>query len=309
MQTLMNCKSLFFLMIVLISFLSSCVDRSPMEIHPEKSAESQHLGQGVWIEVPDGYEPARSYDGFQSFSSTSSISLQVDFRPIEEVKKAFHPEVLRATRSKLLEMRPVQYDTITNAFFAVVHDKRKGTIRYLLSVNNGLFTYNIKAFCLKSEKMRYDSKLKKALLSAYIGEPVEKEELFKIASLADLNNFKLTKDGNYPPQSDDEAVIEIAQLDEQGGYFTTDESYNYLHQALKKLTDGESGSLRKEKLENGMFVYGSASGEGRFAYVAMLISDAQPATVVRCSGTSRSNLSEFEEYVRSKFLRAGIRAR
>ncbi|PHN04149.1 hypothetical protein [Flavilitoribacter nigricans] len=290
--------------------LPACRDNAPLVLEPVRTEPSSHLGYGVWVSVPYGFREASSYNGFQNTAATASISLQVNEIPPVAMKKNFDPELLARRKTELLEMRPVYYGDFDSAFFAVVRDKRKRTIRYLLCVSDGTRTYNIKAFCFEDQAGLYGSALKNALLTAYIGEyEEEKEEKdpFQLAGVVDAQTIVFTRDGKFPTEAEDQAKLEIERLDESRSFLSREERYELVRNEMEKLTQNRPQTVQHDPLKNGVFLYASGYGEAQSVYVALLVDADGSSTVIRGTGTTSSSVSEIEEFVRASFLKTVIK--
>lgn len=303
-------KKCFLLSLFAILIISSCgdgVDRKPIGLNPKKYSNSKHLGNGVWLLIPKGFHEARSYDGFQS--GWSSISLQIEHVPLWKAQQAFDPKVLKARRTKLLEMHPVKFGEIDSAFFAVVHDMRKKTVRYLLSVNDGQRTYNIKAFCLQRNEEKWDKALKQSLLSTYIGAYKTEEPLFKLASFEEENEMIFTKDGAFPTQSEDESVVRIRMMAKENGFLTSKDLHNFVENELKKLSGKTKNKISTEYLSNGTFTKGIAMGEHVNAYIAVLKFKEGETVIFIATGNKKQDVQEFEDYIKKNFMEYKIMSR
>lgn len=303
-------KKCFVLSLLSILILSSCgdgVDRKPIELNPKKYSNSKHLGNGVWLLVPKGFHEARSYDGFQS--GWSSISLQIENVPLWKAKQAFDPKILKARRTKLLEMHPVKFGEIDSAFFAVVHDMRKKTVRYLLSVNDGQRTYNIKAFCMQGNEEKWDKALKESLLSTYIGTYKTEEPLFKLASFREENEMIFTKDGVFPTQSEEESVIRIQMMPKENAFLTSKDLHNFVKNKLKKLSGNTKNKITTEYLSNGTFTKGVSIGEHENAYIAILQLKEGETFIYTATGNKKQDIQEFEDYIKTNFMEYKIMPR
>lgn len=298
-------QTALFLSILFLLF-QSCRDNSPIILEAKKTEQSSHLGNGVWIIVPPGFKKAKTYDGFQAEYPTTSVSLQIEDASLAEVKESFSLKKLTLNKTTLLELRPVQFGTTDSAFFAVVHDARKGTIRYLLSVQQGSKTYNIKAFCLKTQENRYDKILRTALFSTYIGEFEEEEKLFKMAGLEQLGSVIFTKDGQYPTTAPDEAKIEVVSIGKNHDYPTQQHQFNFLKYEVAKMTGNSANAFGQEPLTQGSYVTVSGYGPKGYAFTAFIVDPAEMAIMVKCFGKAPGNIAEFEDFVRANFIKAEI---
>ncbi len=267
-----------------------------------KKEDSQHLGNGVWMVIPDSYKKANSYNGFQAITRQSSISLDMNRKSIDEVKKAYAPGHLKEVNMALLELSTVHYGGNENGVFLVIHDKSKKVIRYLLSIAINDRTYNIKAFCLERRKDRYDPEIRKSLESIYIGDYKEKEKLFKLAKLESLTELFFTKDGVYPTNSPDNAVIKTKKMTSFEGILES----GLIKSELQKITGKNSNSWGVETLSNGKFFFGTSESENKKGFVALLVNQKQEALLVSCSGNQNSSLIEFERYVRETLIKTSI---
>lgn len=238
------------LMVVLLFGACNSYKQDHKVINPKKISSKVHVGQGVWMTIPAEYIKAKSYEGYQTGSKYSSISVKTINSSIETVKKKFDLQYLKKRNTELLELSTVEYGENKDAFFSVVHDKRKKTIRYLLAINDGTKTYNIKAFCFHKVMKSFDKKIRKALFSAYIGERIEKEELFKLVKIGLEGAMIYTKDGVLPTTSEDSSVIKVIF----GESFNEVLKTRLVEEELQKITKKKSNSVTVESLESGKHV-------------------------------------------------------
>ncbi len=307
----MKWSNMLLLFMGLSAVFTSCspdIKSELIELSPVKFPESQHIGQGVWLIIPSGYGRAESYEGFQANDKSSSISVKIDRHSISEMKKIFDEKKLKRSHVELLELHPVNFGDLQDAFFSVVKDKRKKTIRYLLCVNVNGLTYNIKAFCFAGNYERDDPKLRKALFSSYIGDRIEKKALFEIANF-NVNEEKdismvYTKDGVYPTKSPDSSYIEVKQLESPNSEF----DWRVVQEALFSLTGVKTMNIKPYLVGRGVILEGKVIGEKHKAYVALISPDPskKERTLVKCWGNSESDLSEFKKFVSNNFIKTVI---
>jgi hypothetical protein len=304
----MKQSSLTLLITVLILCIQSCAS-PPIELTPEKTAQHQYLGEGVWIKIPSGFKKARSYDGYQS--GLASISLQVESVPLWKARQAFDERVLKARKTKLLEMHPVVFGEIDSAFFTVVHDTRKRTQRYLLSINDGEKTYNIKAFCLQKRAEHYDHLFRDALFSAYLGEKVDEESgpLFKLASIEVGNQLILTRDEKHPTLSEDRATIMIEAVQEKRLLSSYEERYELIDQEIRKITGKKGRRSSSRILGNGEYTKAYGRTDELEIMIALITLEEGGATLIKASANTTAALGEMEQFIKDQFIemKFGIR--
>lgn len=303
----MKPNTIHLLLILLSLSIEACLN-SHKEGHivltPKKYDASVHIGQGVWLKIPNGYKRADSYEGFQTPHMNSSISVKTTYSPIEEVKKEFDPQFLKKRGMELMELSSVEFGGNDNAFFAVVKDNRKKTVKYLLAVSDGERTYNIKAFCFQQVMRKYDPMIRASILSSFIGEHVEKEELFEFAAIEGPSKFIYTRDGNYPPESDDGAVVEMETIASLQGILGT----GLIQSELQKLTGEKRNSVATEFISNGKFYYGTSKSDNKVAFVALVALDEEDkGTLIKAYSHDPGSLADFEEFVRGQFLKVEVR--
>ena len=238
----MKIKILFVGLLLIISCQST--EHNHIEITPKKTPNKIHVGQGVWMNIPSYFKKAKSYEGYQAPNSTASISVKSSNKSIEELKKSFEPAYLKKRKTVLLESSTVKYGDNENAFFTVVRDKRKETIRYFLAIAQGGRTYNIKAFYFENARDGYNLEIREALQSVFIGDHQEKEELFKLANLSNFDSIIYTRDGKHPTESADQAVVEIETKKSTRGI--TDKKL--IESEARKITGKNLFSIEKDNL-------------------------------------------------------------
>ena len=117
-------------------------------------------------------------------------------------------------------------------------DPKRANLRF--GISGGIErTYNIKAFCFHQVMDKYDPRIRESLFSAFIGEHIEKEELFEFAAIEGASNFFYTRDGNYPPESDDGAVVEMETIASLQGILGT----GLIQSELRELTGEKRKSM------------------------------------------------------------------
>lgn len=291
-------------MLIIVILASSCSNykEGRLSISPQKTDQSVHLGRGVWMEVPNGYNKARSFDGYQTPKAHSSISITMSTRSLEQIKAGFAPSALRKKNSVLLELSQVSYEGSENGIFSVVHDKMSNTIRYAMAISYNNRVYYIKAFCFDQFEERFDPLIRKSFMSIFIGSLEESVEVFRLAKFEGLNRLIQTKDGEYPTQSPDAAVIEWTTMDDLTGI----SEIGLVGNELQKLTGVESPGVYMIYLENGKYYRGTASTENKKAYVGLLVTEGRKGTLMVCHGNANSSLEEFEKHTYGKLVKTKI---
>ena len=299
----MNFKTVFLLS--LFFFVCSCqsVENNHLEINPEKTNAHVHIGQGVWVNIPYGFKKAKSYEGFQAPNSAASISIKTNSKSIEEIKESFEPSNLKKKNTILLENSTVKYGDNEEALFTVVHDKRKETIRYLLAIAQGGRTYNLKAFYFKKASEGYNLEIRKALKSVFIGEHQEKEQLFKMASLNSFESMIYTRDGKFPTESEDQAIVEIETKKSIRGI----SAKKLIKQETTKITDEIVLTVMQESLVNGIFYEVNSQGNGKYAYLALIKSKNGKVILIKCHSNSSRSLEDYKTFTKNQFIKTTIR--
>jgi hypothetical protein len=301
-------QHLFLVMLALSICITSCNNNyieDRITISPERSEESVHIGKGVWMEIPKGYAKAYSFDGYQTSNMNSSISIKMFPVSIEKLKSGYNPSVLKKKKTVLLELSPVNYGDKENGFLSVVHDKKTNTIRYLLAIRHHDKTYNIKAFCFAETKETYDPKIRRSLLSTYIGSVEESEEPFKLADIKSFDELIFTRDGQYPTMSEDNSVIEWKNMESLAKGLES----GLVANELQKLTGHKSPAVTLTYLSNGKYYSGTAITEDKKAYVGLTVSENKEGTLVKCYGNKNSSLEEFEKFALRNLVKTTIRGR
>ncbi|MEO0339890.1 MAG: hypothetical protein AAF242_11805, partial [Bacteroidota bacterium] len=153
----------FLLAVVWSLSLTYCSspERSNLNYLGEKVSNAKHLGKGVWTPIPSNFYKAKTYDGFQSPSKTSSISVRIEETPVEYHRALYDTKTLKSQKKKLLEIREVIYAKVDTGFFALDLD-RKGVLHYNLFIPKDGKTYWLRAFCFEAEKSFYNGYIRSA---------------------------------------------------------------------------------------------------------------------------------------------------
>jgi|GEM_PF-1797453 hypothetical protein len=297
----------FALIFSLFFFLTSCtsIETKPMKITPLKNDKSVHVGQGIWMKIPSNYKKAKSYEGFQTADNTSSISVKINLKSMDQVKKIYSSESLSRNKLDLLQLSPVNYDGNENAIFSLVEDTKKKTIKYLLAINDKGTTYNLKAFCFASHKDKYDDIIREALFSSVIGEVKFEEKLFKPVIDLDSKNIVYTKDGKYPTDSPDQSKIEVENVKTLKGIKGI-KGVTKVEKALMEFKTGSGSLVNSKPIGNGELISGRSIGNNGIAYVALISLDGDNGLLVKCSGNAKSKISEFEDFVINNFFKTKL---
>jgi len=269
----------------------------------EKKPSSAHMGKGVWMMVPHAYRKAKSFDGFQTPNMASSISLKVSTQPVEQLKLAYDPAKLSPQKMELIELSEVNYGDSGTGFLSVVHDKGRRIMRYFMSISEQEQTYNITAFCVESGADKFDPHIRSSLSSLYIGE-YDEEGGFKLTTFNGENGMLYTKDGQYPTESEDEAVVGWEKIESLHGVGKMAMVENELDKLVK---DGGS-SVMLENISNGQLYNGKSSSENKKAFVALLALEGEEGgLLVKAHGNSQADLDEMEDFVRGLVLKTTVR--
>ena len=287
----------------MLTLLAGCQDaviQNELTFNDKKRAKSVLVGHGVWMNIPKGYKKAKSYDGYQTNNLTSSISVRMHEKSSEQLKRSYDPKNLRRRNLKLIELSDVTYGETGTGFLSVVHDKRKNIRRYLLSITLNGLTYNISSFCPERDKDGFDPVIRWSLESVYIGDYIT-SEVFKLAGIKEEGIIVYTKDGQFPTKSEDAATIEWKMLKSLDGIFLM----GYPEREVKKMIKGARTSTRMENLSNGKYFVSSAQSEeeNKKALVVLVAPEKDEGGIsVKCYGNNKSNLIEFEDYIRKKLI-------
>ena len=272
--------------------------------------DADYLGAGVWIDAPYMMRKASSFDGYVAANNHASVSLQVDRANLEDVRKHFEPANLKRQGVKLIEMRDVQYGDSEKGLFTIVHDKRKGTYRYLLSIARESKVYNIKGFCMEPLREKYETPIKMALKSAYFGDEVEQKEPFTTAFVQLPDSIWLTRDGKWPTEAKDSAVIRAMSIAKGEIQF---DDYQHITRFAKekvlKTCDLYIPTASIRPLENGKFVEAQVYQGGIAMYMAMLLDPSLEGDLFICTSKDRRAIVEFRQFINTNFLKASLKAR
>lgn len=302
-------KNYFFLLLLLVSGISACGDNYVTEhyhLENQSTTDLQYAGEGVYLDVANQYSKARTYDGFQARGGKSSISVKLTDTPIEELKKDYESTQLKKRRANLKELSTVDYNGNTNAFYAVTEEEKQGTIRYLLAIRENDVTYLIKAFAFANRHDYYRNNIKQALLSTYIGNPIDIKAAFTAVQADNKQSTNIiyhTRDGKYPTESTDQAVIKTEFVNIKGFTETT-----YLQQTLTELTGGKAYGIGTEFLANAKYHCGKSQTDKMKAYAGLVPAPVAGGHLLMiASGNAVVDLMELETYVRDQLIKAKIR--
>jgi len=301
----MSKLSVLFVFSTFLFSLSSCFqlhDTTPIVLDPEKPAHAAHLGYGVWVNHPQGFEKAKTFNGYQSYDATASISVRLSSVPISSILENFSATNLSRNKQELLQLSRVNYGGNENAFYAKIRDKRKKTIRYLLAINDGINTYNIKAFYFESEAYFYESKIQGILLSAFIGEEEKLESTFKLAKMVSIKEVVFTKDALFPTKSEDESMIRVTEF----GPKESNNPTKYVENVFYDLIQLKAKMVKTEKLQNGKRISVKGSNDSTKAYVTLILDNKSSGTLISATGNLKSKIKEFEQFVEKEFMSTTI---
>lgn len=295
---------LFFLALILV--FTACEEEPQLTFNGIKSKTAKHLGEGVWIDVPASYSKAKSYNGFQASGLESSISLQINEATIEDVKRSFDEKLLKRKKTKLITLQVVPFGTQDSAVFSMVHDRRKGTIRYLLSIKQGNMMYGVKAFCYEALKDKYDMRIKRALESVAFGEIIVKKEPFVLAKLVSLNEFVFTRDGEFPTQSEDGAniVLKIVDAKEVGNYRFN--KTDYLKEALSEYYKGTISKINIKSVGEGHYISTIINKPDVKLFGAHISDGKEMSELYIGKSSTLEGVREISEFVRNSNLKTVI---
>ena len=298
-------KTTGVLILLILLILTSCSKSRHYDINPEKNINHIHVGEGVHIVKPYGFKEATSYNGFQDLRRGTSISMKVQYSDLESVAFAFDEKVLGYQNTKLLEFSTVKYGDNENAFYSVVFDKNKRTVRYLLAINEGEKTYLIKAFCLKGNEDKLGNQLKSALFSTYIGEEIAKTKAFIIADQTDQKTV-YTRDGKLPTESVDQAIIKFSTFNHKGNLTITAKQNEYMVNAAKEICENSNPGIRVKNM-NGVRVSSTKTNcINNNGYLTLLCNESSQAIFVKATTNDYKSLEELEKFVLNEVLEINL---
>ena len=300
---------LFFIFTLLTFIMSSCDDSPDLIFRGIKSETAKHLGEGVWINVPPFYKKAKSYDGFQASNYESSISLQINYASIDNVIKSFDKKLLARKRTKLLTLETVKFGEADSAVYAEVYDKRKQTIRYLLSIKKDNKMYGVKAFCQERLKDKYDLMIKRALESVAFAELVQKEEAFVLGKLISLSEWYLTRDGFYPTASEDEAMIMVRAIDINEVGSSREYKMDFLKEEVAKYTSVAIEEIKAENVGDGHYITIMVGKGDKKVFGAYVTDGNEMSNLFIGSSNNLESIIEIGEYVRNQNIKTVLDVR
>ena len=223
----MNRISTFAVCVVLTFVFVSCknVKTGTLTLNAQKTDKHAHLTEDIWILKPKNFERVSTYIGYQNstsmFEVQASVSYEKKYVDLQRVKNSFDVNYLKTKRTVLLESREVIFEdsALENGYFSKVRDNRKGTMRYLLAIPKDGVIHNMKGFCMIELEDKYDEVIKESIFSTTFAEKIETKEAFLLVDNSKEENIKFTRDGKFPTDHKDEALIELIPL--------TDEKYIY----------------------------------------------------------------------------------
>ncbi len=299
-------NQLLFISLSLLIFFS-CQDSSPLILDGMPKKDAQHLGEGVWIQVPPGYKSAKSYDGFQVSNNASSISLQVNYADLDQVRSSFDKKRLAGKRTKLIVMRPALVGQ-DSAIYTEVLDKRKQTKRYTLSIAKGDQIYSVKAFAFETEVPKYEQKIKDAFNSVYFGEVEEEKLLYSLASTENDHIYIMTKDGKWPNEEANAPFIETTILEEEINGLESGALMDFLAEKMEAKSDKRAGRMQSEFLNNGRFTTGSIEA-GLPKICGALLTSNEVNVLIIGQSYNQEDFLEMEEFIRFSLIKTTIGSR
>lgn len=285
--------------IIILLTLWSCqrYKRDKITIMPTKYETSLHLGYGVWMTVPEEYHQAKSYAGVQTSEANSSIHVELKMVDLDDFKNTFKPAKLARKRTKLIELSKVKFKDNEEAFFSVVEDHRKQTVRYLLAIAKQDTVYAIQAFCYLRELAQFDQKIRKAFYTTFIGNVPDYQNLFDLFGFDGENGMIYTRNGKDPAETKDQSVVIIYSLD-----VVKKSPEELMNAEMFSLSGFSKTPIGKANVENGKF-YKSARDTGtKKAMVFFIENENGDRYLISCKGNEFSSLSDFERYVANNFL-------
>jgi len=301
----MKTQLLFFISFLLIG--TSCKQTSNLNFPGIKVDSAQHMGKGVWIKVPYLYKEAKSYDGFQASNYESSISLKVDRgATLEDRKRFFDKAQLSLKKQKMVEMTTFPFGESETALYTIVEDKRKRTFRYQLAIQKGDDAYRITAFCPKHLHSKYKHLITAAFQSASFGEEREKQEAFVMAQLVSLNETIFTRDGLFPTESEDQAIInlKLMKTDSIPGFDVN--KREYLENQMKRLSEDKIEHGGAEMIGDGDFRTAKIRKGDTKIFGALICANEGEETLVMAQTKDEAALKEINLFVRRMFISTDI---
>lgn len=261
--------------------LFSCVDESPLSLtslDEPKTKMQENVSEAVYINVPYGWIRARTYDGFQAPGMEGSVELRQDRRSVAEIAKDYDKLLLSRQGMKLHAFRRLT-GTTREGFYVHLEDGRSNVEREILVFRGMNSTMMLKAFCREGASDATADAMHKAILSvrydtSAIAKP--KEEPFVLASIVKLDPAEiwLTRNGKFPPTTDDQLKIHSLEISD-GGIIDLP---NEIRDALLVAVGDAGNEIHFEGLANGRIATSWAEKDGMYAAVLMIANTKKGGT-------------------------------
>jgi hypothetical protein len=286
--------------LLLLALLLSCnsVITDKITLKGVEDGDSDHLSEGVYLKIPPGYKPAKSYEGFQAPNAESSFSLKTVSQTMQEYMAVYNSDKF-PSHYEILEKRPVSFNGSDSGYYLVIENSKKKTTKHTLVLEKDQVLYKITGFYFTPLADKYKSKIRRALYSTYFGENIAKEERFKIANLKDFSAVVYTQDGEYPTKTEDNLHMEVESIDNiQDIYPET-----FIKRRLNKVIDVKNPKMITELLENGKLITIKASSSDKKVLIALIVNEDQnKGKLVTFSGNQTIDLNELEAYLRTQII-------
>ncbi len=300
----------FLPLLILLSILVvSCVDETDLHLaslDEPKATNQENISGAVYLSVPNGWRRARSYNGFQAPGLEGSIELRADYRSVSEVAKDYDKTLLSRQGMKLFAFRKLT-GTKREGFYVHLEDQRAKVEREILIFKGKESTQIVRAFFREGASGATAYEMHEALLSVRYDTTAiaaDKVQPFVLASLVKLDpaEFWLTRNGVYPPTTEDSLKIHSLQISD-GGILDVQ---NEIRDALRVAVGDEGTDIHFQGLTNGKIVTSRAEKDGMFAGVLVIANDKRGGTRYTVSANQYGAVDEAMFWLKDQSTRATV---
>ncbi|MDA8692462.1 hypothetical protein N9L92_00255 [Saprospiraceae bacterium] len=293
-----------FIIFSIVSFISCSPEKSEKLIDMTMSPSHQHVGYGYYMNLPDMYEKANSYNGYQVKGYESSISIEDRYDSFEDLIKIYHKNNFRSSDLDLVETRPITGPDGFKGLLVVMKNNRQQRMDIRLFFEDNDKTFEVKAYYLNPLTKKYKTIIRDAILSIARGQEEVQEEEFKLASLVSFSEVVYTRDGKYPTEEPDGLTIEEKRFEE----FKNIKIHYLIDKSKKEIAkDAEDGFISGEELGNGTMYYSRLEANGKVGMVMFITNEKTgEGLLVKCYGNYRLNYDIINDILDKRYFTISI---
>ncbi len=293
-------------MLLVLSSISCSPEKSEVHIDMNLTDSHRHMGHGYYMSVPDIYEPANSYDGFQVSGYESSIAIESHYETFEDLISVYHKDNFRSSDLDLNEVRPVTGPDGFRGLLVVIENnvQKRMDIRFFFEDNEK--TYGIKAFYFKPLSEKYKETVRKAILSLARGEEERKAEDLQLASIGSSfsSGAFYTRDGLYPTEENDDMTLVEKQIEN----IIVSNISDLMEKAIKEISsDAEYKGTLIENLGNGKKHYAEIETNEKRGIVMLITDDeTNEAVLIKCYGNADLSFKMINDIINKRYFTLSI---